>query len=145
MTFIRELFFYSKTVLPISNVYKQTAVKMATFDLEIDSELDQILGSINSDDADMQNMSITETDVGSSNANVDALNYIKNQRAVSTTRKTNSDIKKFVAFVRAKGDDRNLVDIPPSEMDTLVSQFIMQLKKPNGSPYEPDSITAIFR
>ena len=113
---------------------------MANFELKFDSDFEDMLLDNDFDDDNTKiesNMTV--------GPNADALHYIKTQRAANTVRKTSSDIKKFVSYVRSKNEKRDIATIPANELDTLISQFIMQLKKPNGTSYEPDTVTAIVR
>ena len=73
------------------------------------------------------------------------LSFIKNQRSENTKNKTQGDIKRFKEFVYKQGEKKALVDIPPITMDGYVGHFLMELKKKNGTPYEPGTMTGFHR
>ena len=139
---------------------------MANFDLGIDPELEQIMQTIDFHsngtlklDIDVKHelsgnlseiqlnaaLGATESPIDKEFDNQDALKYIQRQRSNNTVNKTVSDIKKFTVFMQSKGETRDVVTLSPKELDSLLCQFIMEIKKPDGSNYEPDTITGIFR
>ena len=139
---------------------------MANFDLGIDPELEQIMQTIDFHsngtlklDIDVKHelsgnlseiqlnaaLGATESPIDKEFDNQDALKYIQRQRSNNTVNKTVSDINKFTVFMQSKGETRDVVTLSPKELDSLLCQFIMEIKKPDGSNYEPDTITGIFR
>ncbi len=70
----------------------------------------------------------------------DVRDFVKKQENRSTLRKTIGDIEKFNQFFKIKGENREMKDIPPVELDILVSNFILSVRKTDGSEYEPTTI-----
>ena len=70
------------------------------------------------------------------------LDFVKNQRTENTKLKTQSDMKKFREFLLKKKEKRNPVDIPPITLDAYIGHFIMEVRKKDGSPYEPGTVTS---
>lgn len=61
-------------------------------------------------------------------------------------KKTASHLKLFREFMseRFPGDNRALHCIPPSELDVLLSDFIVSVRKTNDEEYEPSSIRGMI-
>ncbi len=72
--------------------------------------------------------------------NDDFHDFVNEQENKSTLRKTIWDIDKFNKLLRLKGEVREMKDIPPEELDTLVAGFILSVRKADGGEYEPSSI-----
>lgn len=70
----------------------------------------------------------------------DVRDFVKKQENRSTLRKTIGDIEKLNQFFKIKGENREMKDIPPVELDILVSNFILSVRKADGSEYEPTTI-----
>ena len=70
--------------------------------------------------------------------------FIKGQRNVRTVKKTASYIKKFLKFIQEPpfSENRDLKEIPPLELDNYLLHFILEVRKPDGEEYEPDSLTS---
>ena len=73
------------------------------------------------------------------------LDFVKHQRSENTRLKTEGDMRRFIGFLRTKGEKRRPVDIPPVTLDGHIGHFIMDLHKQDGSPYEPGTITGFHR
>ena len=72
--------------------------------------------------------------------------YVLKQRNKNTTAKINQNTRKFEAWLKEKGVTRNILQIPPVQLDNMVSEYLLHLtKKANGDFYEPDTLTSIFR
>ena len=81
----------------------------------------------------------------SENTDEKMLNFIQDQRSTNTKLKTKYDIKRFKEFLQKQGENRKPEDIPPTTLDGLIGHFLMDLKKRDGTPYEPGSITGFHR
>ncbi len=57
----------------------------------------------------------------------DVRDFVKKQENRSTLRKTIGDIEKLNQFFKIKGENREMKDIPPVELDILVSNFILSV------------------
>ncbi|XP_076341475.1 uncharacterized protein KIAA1958-like [Tachypleus tridentatus] len=62
----------------------------------------------------------------------------------NTVRKTKTDLQLLSAFLSKAGEHRPLETIPPQELDTVLSSFIINVKKRNGDEYEPDSLRGLL-
>lgn len=72
--------------------------------------------------------------------------FIKGNKNKSTVKKTMNDMGKFVKYLQEVcHDKRKPEDIPPEELNLILAEFLISLRKKDGSVYEPDSLTAIFR
>ena len=92
-------------------------------------------------DNSAQNSSKTNIEDDSENLR----NYVKDNRNVNTTIKTNRETARFKNYLENKGEHREIHHIPPTELNIQLGGFLKDLKKKNGSNYEPDSITSFFR
>ena len=78
----------------------------------------------------------------------DPLNdYIKSKRNKNTIKKTEQCIKRFQEWMSGppRLETRALNDISPAQMDRYIGGWLMEIKKPDGSDYEPDSLTSMHR
>lgn len=66
--------------------------------------------------------------------------FCSDNKNAATERRTNSDMKVFTEFLDEKGETRPIETIPPIELDTLVSMFVISVRKVDGSEYEPVSL-----
>ena len=73
------------------------------------------------------------------------LKYIDNGLNENIRKKTERDVRRFRDFLKMKGETREIARIPPYDLDCHLGLFFMDLKKSNGDPYEPSSITSIHR
>lgn len=69
--------------------------------------------------------------------------FIEDQIPKSTKKKTESDIRKFTAFLEAKQERRPVNIIPAQELNILLSEFIIGLHKDDGEPYEVSTYSGI--
>ncbi|XP_070550322.1 uncharacterized protein KIAA1958-like [Ptychodera flava] len=79
------------------------------------------------------------------NEDMDSVNnFIKSQRKVSTVRTTERDVNKVRRFIETRYDDHiELSDIPATALNEYLAAFFINMKKADGSDYEPDSISAV--
>ena len=73
--------------------------------------------------------------------------YILSKRNKNTVKQTNLQIKKFESWLASspRCESRPLRDIPVLSMDRYVGSYLLEIKKPDGCDYEPDSLTTIHR
>ena len=70
---------------------------------------------------------------------------VERQKNVNTKRKTASDLKKWYSWCIEVNERRKLEEIPPKELDRLLSHFYCKVRKNDGSTYEPDTLTGFQR
>ena len=63
-----------------------------------------------------------------------------NQENQNTKRKTVYDVKLFTSFLKEQGENRDVGELLPHELDHYFGNFIAVLKKPNTTEFEPSSI-----
>ena len=74
------------------------------------------------------------------------LEFIASKKSRSTWSKTNREVERFQRFLADQHNEyRVLTDIPVKTLDIYVGEWLLSLKKPDGSDYEPDSITSFHR
>ena len=73
--------------------------------------------------------------------------FIQQNRAVNTVKKTKSDMNAWNKWCRSDSEDRNMEDtcIPMSKLNNMLGQIIMKVRKMNGQEYESDTFTSFFR
>lgn len=62
------------------------------------------------------------------------------QKNINTARKTTSDIQTLQNFLSELNDNRKVEDIPHTELDPLLSKFILVVKRKDGNEYEPHTL-----
>lgn len=55
--------------------------------------------------------------------------FISSKRNMKTLWKTERDVKKMKKFLLENNEGRNLEDIPPTELDELIANFVINTKK----------------
>ncbi|XP_077869027.1 uncharacterized protein KIAA1958-like [Saccoglossus kowalevskii] len=70
--------------------------------------------------------------------------FIKSQRKASTVRTTERDVAKVRSYIQSRYvDHRKLSEIPPKTLNEYLATFFVNLKKQDGTDYEPGSVSAI--
>jgi hypothetical protein len=68
----------------------------------------------------------------------EALAFVESKKNPNTKSKTKSDIGKFTKWIREDGEDRNIEDIPPKELDIFFSRFLLSARKEKSNDeFEP--------
>lgn len=75
--------------------------------------------------------------------NISAQEYIQLNENENTKKKTLGHQKLFESFLIEKQDTRQIHQIPPNELNTLVCEFLMRVRQKNGKDYEPSSLRSI--
>ena len=70
--------------------------------------------------------------------------FLKDQENVNTARKTTNDMRIMNTFLREQGEERNIEEIPPPELNSLLSKFLLCVKRQDGEEYEPNTIRGFF-
>ena len=68
--------------------------------------------------------------------------FVQKQKNENTKRKTKYDVKKWYEWSKSVGETRPIEDIPPVELNRLLGHYYCKVRKNNGPPYEPDTITS---
>ena len=71
-------------------------------------------------------------------------NFILEQKNKRTLLKTSSNVKRFNLFLENIGDAREIQEINPQELNELLEDFFMTVKKQDLSEYEPSSLRGMF-
>jgi hypothetical protein len=66
--------------------------------------------------------------------------FLQSKRNKNTQKKMNMSVRRFRDYVIKTGDKRDIIDIPVEVLDQLLSCFLIELKKPDGSQYEPSTV-----
>ncbi|KAK3727517.1 hypothetical protein QZH41_001175 [Actinostola sp. cb2023] len=66
-------------------------------------------------------------------------------RNKNTTKKTRSDLNIFYKWAKTLNETRTIDNIPPDELDKIISHFVVKVCKQNGEQCEPDTLTSYFR
>ena len=70
--------------------------------------------------------------------------FIKSQRKLSTVRATERDVNKVRRFIQHRyNDHREIAEIPANALNEYLATFFINVKKDDGTDYEPDSISAV--
>ncbi|XP_060587129.1 uncharacterized protein LOC132742681 [Ruditapes philippinarum] len=70
----------------------------------------------------------------------DVNKFIEEQDNKNTMRKTLTDINKFRRFLKTKGEKREIHEITIDQHDSYLANFILSIKKADGTEYEPSSL-----
>lgn len=62
----------------------------------------------------------------------------------NTQRKTDTDIRIVISYLRSVDESRNPEDVPASELDRYLSTFFTIVKKHDGNEYEPASLRGML-
>ena len=74
----------------------------------------------------------------------DVTTFIRDKENINTLRKTRGDINLVNQFLRKKGENRNMNEICPAELDTLLANFVLSVRKGDGKEFEPCSLRSII-
>ncbi len=69
--------------------------------------------------------------------------FLKENANKQTKRKTDSDLKIFSEYLLSKGERRNMIYIPPDQLDKLICGFLLSVTKRNGGEYEPTTLRSM--
>ena len=71
--------------------------------------------------------------------------FVLQQKPTNTKVKTQSDLKAWKRFCLAENESRELGDIPEDELNLLLCKFFKNVRKLDGTEYEPVSLTSFQR
>ena len=67
--------------------------------------------------------------------------FIEEQENQNTVKKTKRDVAFLTEFLQTKGETRIEIDeIPPAELNEVLSEFILSLRTKEGQDYKPSSL-----
>ena len=68
----------------------------------------------------------------------------ENAKNLSTTQSTNNWLKVFQSWAVNRGNDRNIENYTPEELNKILEVFYAEVRKQNGEDYEPDSLRVMI-
>lgn len=71
--------------------------------------------------------------------------YIMAQRPESTLKKTKYDMNVWRRYLGTQNETREVENIPPKELNVLMCRFFKNIKRKDGTAYEPVSLTSFQR
>lgn len=73
----------------------------------------------------------------------DIQNYIDGQQNKNTMKKTAREIAQVTKFLKLKNEYRELQLIPPDELDPLLANYLLSVRKKDGGEFEPSTLRSI--
>lgn len=61
--------------------------------------------------------------------------FIEEEENENTKRKTKNDITLLNAFLQGENESRRLEEIPPQDLDSYLSRFLLSVRKQNSDEY----------
>lgn len=74
----------------------------------------------------------------------DVENFIAGQQNKNTVKKTMRDLNIVKKFLKLKNEERDITSIPPTELDPLLANFVLAVRKHDGGEFEPTTIRSII-
>ena len=71
--------------------------------------------------------------------------FLQEQTLKSTQYKTKSDLNAWNKFCESLKESRAIENIPPDELDLLLSKFFISVRKQNGTEYEPTTKSRLLQ
>ena len=71
--------------------------------------------------------------------------YILTQRPENTVKKSEYDLHVCKRFFLEVGEARKIEEIPADELNILICQFLIEIKKKDGGSYEPATLQSFQR
>ena len=71
--------------------------------------------------------------------------FIEENRNSNTTKKTKTDLSVWTQWCNSINERRPMEDIPPEELNSLLAQFFIKVRKFNGDEFEPGTLTSLQR
>lgn len=72
------------------------------------------------------------------------LELIEATKSKCTKRKTQGDIEMFRDYLKNENEEREIEKIPIRELDILISNYLMSIRKKDGDEYQPVSLQSKF-
>ena len=74
----------------------------------------------------------------------DVEKFIDIEENRNTERKTEGDLSLVMAFLAREKENRKIEDLPPAELDTYLSRFLLTERKKSGEEYKPATLKGII-
>ena len=71
--------------------------------------------------------------------------FIEEDRNSNTTKKTKTDLNVWTRWCNSINEKRQMEDIPPEELNSLLAHFFIKVRKLNGEEFEPGTLTSFQR
>lgn len=71
--------------------------------------------------------------------------FLEENENKNTAKKTRTDLNIWKRWCASVGESRPIEDIPPEELDSLLSHFFIKIRKLDGEEFEPGSLTSFQR
>ena len=71
--------------------------------------------------------------------------FIEENRNKNTVKKTRADLNTFQRLAKTVNETRTIEKIPRTELNNLLTHFVVKIRKQNGEEFEPDALTSFFR
>ena len=97
-------------------------------------------------EAQQQNVSI-QSEFNSEFMNMtesDIQEYIDGHQNKNTLKKTVRDVALIMRFFAVKNEHRELNQIPPAELDPLLANFLLTIRKKDGGEFEPSTLRSMI-
>ena len=75
----------------------------------------------------------------------DVQQFVEQNRNKNTVNKTSSSLNVFYKWAKSINENRNIDEIPASDLDNILAHFVIKIRKQNGDEYEPNTLTSFFR
>ena len=74
----------------------------------------------------------------------DVEKFIDIEENRNTERKTEGDLSLVMVFLAREKENRKIEDLPPAELDTYLSRFLLSEWKKSGEEYKPATLKEII-
>ena len=74
----------------------------------------------------------------------DVEKFIDTEENRNAERKTEGDLSLVMAFLAREKENRKIEDLPPAELDTYLSRFLLTERKKSGEEYKPATLKGII-
>ncbi|KAK3746097.1 hypothetical protein QZH41_004622 [Actinostola sp. cb2023] len=71
--------------------------------------------------------------------------FINENKNSNTVRKTKTDLNVWKCWCNSIEEQRTMEDIPPEELNHLLSHFFMKIRKLDNTEFEPSTLTSFQR
>lgn len=134
------------------------------FNTKLEKKMDDILATFEDDNefdwlsySEFENYSINNESVNGEGSEVcvstgnNSLNdveigeFIEKNKNINTAKKTKSDLNVWNRWCSSIGEAREIQNIPPSELDRLLCHFFINVRKQDGTEFEPGTLTSFQR
>ena len=75
---------------------------------------------------------------------IDAAEFVEQNENANTLKKTLGHIKLFREYLQSKGEAREMYNIPPNELEPLLSNFFVNVRTKDGGEYEPTTLRSML-